>query len=100
MLDTVPFTRLYNVVFVPKGARKPRPKYFCKENLKISLNRAERSDVRVAFRVKSWNDFDGREESHEVLLFEDRLWWPFEWAANRPHHLAERGLLDALVHGR
>jgi hypothetical protein len=37
MLDAVPFTCLYNVAFVPKGARKPRERFFCKENLRIPV---------------------------------------------------------------
>jgi hypothetical protein len=99
-LDTVPFTCLYNVAFVPKGARKPRQRYFRKENLSISLNRAERSDVRVAFLVKSWNAFDNSAVSREVLFWEDQFWWPLEWAENRPVHVTERGLLETLVHCR
>lgn len=100
MLDTVPFTCLYNVVFVPKGARKPRERYFCKADLRISLNRAERSDARVAFRLHSWKELDNRSESEEVLLWENQLWWPLEWAENRPVHVTELGLLEALVHCR
>ena len=99
-LDTVPFICLYNVTFVPKGARKSRQRYFRKENLLISLNRTERSDVHVAFRMESWNEFDNRAVSREILLWEDQFWWPLEWVENRPVHVTERGLLEALVHCR
>lgn len=98
MIEYVTFTCLYDVEFVPKGARIPRRRYFRKEGLKIPLNRIASSEASVTFRIREPSEFaDEPDDIAAILSWADQLWWPLQWRKNRSHHVSEQQLLAAFI---
>jgi hypothetical protein len=94
----VDFTCRYQVKYVPKGARIARTKYFRAKHSSLAIQKVERAEVVVAFRLHELSTMD-RKITREVLLHDGRYFWPMSVKAFQFDHLTEDDLSRELRSG-
>ena len=99
MFVPVPFTCLYHASYIPKRARKPRDGYFHAEGLHLAVNKIERSEAELAFRIHQ-PQILRRKVVWDVLRHNGQLWWPLSFWNVDFVDCTEEELLDEICSGK
>ena len=88
----------FKVEYILRGHRLVQSHYFRSTDESMILNRPAPSDVRKAFRIVDRHMISNRLFSDDILLWNDRLFWPLRWRFGLEERVTEKELLEEIAY--
>jgi hypothetical protein len=88
----------FKVEYILRRHRKVQSDYFKSTDESMILNRPASSDVRKAFRIVDRHMISNRLFSDDILLWDDRLFWPLRWKFGLAERVTENELLEEIAY--